>query len=157
MDAKDFAPQKAPTENGTVEEARRKIWKLRSKGTKCPCCGQNCKMYKRAITFPMARWLRDLVRLWRNRGGGWIQIDDPELAVRGGDYARLRHWGLVRARSDNVANSPLRGGWQPTELGALWVDGNAGVAKYAHLYLGRCVGFSGAEVMADDILRKEDQ
>lgn len=107
----------------------------------------------------MAVWLTTLVHLWRTKGGRWVDVRDKGFAYvpRGGDYARLRHWGLIESQAGQPSAGRIqKGKWRPTELGALFVDGEEQVQQYVHLYLGKCIKFSGPEVSIHNILAKEE-
>lgn len=142
----------------SVQTARLKIWRKRNDrmGTICPCCGQNCRVYKRAVTATMVKWLVAITITWRERGGKWVDVNHPRLKpyYRSGDYAKLRHWSLVEHRNQSDKSNTDRqiGLWMPTELGVNFVDGEERVKKYAHVYLGKCIQFSGPEISIWDIL-----
>jgi len=142
----------------TVEQARdwlraRVFGKtVRAKqGARCPCCKQYVKIYKRALGAPMARWLIWLVRTWDHQFGSkrdllsdpansaWVDI--RQSPVRGGDYAKLLHWGLVEQKSDvlekknNGAKDTKDSGlWRPTFAGIDFARGKTKVASHVYLY-----------------------
>jgi hypothetical protein len=139
----------------TVEQAR--DWlrarvfgeSVRAKqGARCPCCKQYVKIYKRPLGAPMARWLIWLVRTWQHKfhlknlktanNDAWIDI---RLApVRGGDYAKLLHWGLIEhkldvVKKDNGAKDTKDSGyWRPTFKGIDFVKGALKVPSHVYLY-----------------------
>ena len=64
-------------------------------GTRCPCCGQYVKLYKRSITATMA-WT--LLRMYRSSLLDWVHVPTL-LRARGrlsGDHAKLAYWGLIQ-------------------------------------------------------------
>jgi hypothetical protein len=152
MDAKDFQPVNIEPPNHNIAEARQSIWTNRHKGTSCPCCGQKCRVYQRKITKAMIRWLVSLVQVCRQEGGQWIDINHPLLKkMRGGDYARLRHWGLIEPQQKTTASRVQTTKWRPTERGILFIDREERVPKYTHMYLGKCIGFSGPTMTVDEV------
>lgn len=150
-------PKEAGPLSQTVREAQRHIWRYRTnpRGVECPCCGRTCKIYRRVINRTQARWLLALVAAWRERGGAWISVHDDALkGTRGGDYSKLRHWGLIEPSERVVGQSPA---WRPTERGALFADGELEVPRYAHIYMNRLVRHAGQPIRISAILKPEDR
>jgi hypothetical protein len=147
-----------------VSIAQAKDWlRLRAKkGARCPCCKQYVKIYKRPLGAPMARWLIWLVRTWKyadkarygstprfsfdrrfeegTPNGVWIDV--RKSPVRGGDYAKLSHWGLVEekphvpgTKKDNGAvDTKDSGMWRPTFKGIDFVYKRIEVPSHVILY-----------------------
>jgi len=93
-------------------------------GLLCGCCGQNTKLYKRTINAQMAVWLLVLVRVWR-KTGTWVSVSEKPLVLyhKGGDYAKLKHWGLVVSAPTEPKDDKIGSGlWTPTERGCRFVD-----------------------------------
>lgn len=101
----------------------------------CPCCGQTVAARRRAITSEMARALILLVRAWWNVGmTGWISI--RTIPVRGGDYAKLRYWGLIERLAPDAKDSNQRDSayWRPTLAGIAFARGDRTVDKTVYVY-----------------------
>lgn len=101
----------------------------------CPCCEGLAQRYKRSIGATMAVLL---IRTYQ--AGDWIHIQSRTDA-RGGDYAKLRYWGLVEARGDRKEDGNWSGYWRITELGAAFVERRVKVFKYIYLYQGVYRGY----------------
>ena len=91
----------APDLQAPLAEAQAWLKGRMEAGAVCPCCGQFAKVYKRTITSSMAFALVLVYRYFRSNRG-WIHVPSylAELAkngaaVRGGDWAKLRFWGLL--------------------------------------------------------------
>ncbi len=102
----------------TLKQAKDFLRLYAEKGVRCPCCKQYVKVYRRVLGSQMARWLIWLVRTWEQTDkarygstprfafdrrfeegtdvGVWVYI--RQSPVRGGDYAKLIHWGLVEQK-----------------------------------------------------------
>lgn len=115
-------------------------------GTRCPCCEQFCKVYRRKISSPMARWLIHAVFLWKKNEVSLHAGDDWSVAILkgSGDFAKLRFWGLIE---------PLHGNrWYPTALGTDFVQDRVTVPEVALVFNDACLGFDGARVRIRDAL-----
>jgi len=141
----------------TIEEARQEIWRKRRVGAYCPCCGQKCRVYRRTITAHAAAWLVVLVRLWRETGGQWIPVKTPELSrfTRGGDYAKLAHWGLIEQQVKGRAQTRQSGMWRPTSRGVAFVDDQERVPQYCHIYLNKVMEFTGVDITINQALGRK--
>jgi len=117
-------------------------------GVPCPACKQRCKMYRRKVTSAMAVWLVKMVLVWDGTGRDWVQSNHPELKNRGGDYAKLQLWGLIRAPK----NTKRAGRWQPTKLGHRFANKKATIHKYAFTYNDKYLGKRGEQITIDDAL-----
>lgn len=130
----------------TLREARVKLRELAmADGHKCPVCTQFTKVYKRRITTSMAR---DLILIYRIAGDGkWFHM--PTLVQHeGGDVTKLRYWGLIEEEQGHHREdgSPRTGYWRITTQGIDFAQGNIAVAKYAHVFDGRCLKLSSGPV-----------
>jgi len=148
------------TSLGTAKAWLRK--RARDKGAHCPCCRQWVKVYKRALNSQMARWLIWLVRTSEqqmNGGAEAARVEDPvhpregvgpwvdikRSPVRGGDYAKLIHWGLVEhkpnldkgKKKDGRADTRDSGMWRPTYKGIDFVYRRVVVPSHVYLYDGQ--------------------
>lgn len=108
----------------TVHEAKRLVRDGRRDGVACPCCGQFCKVYRRAITSPMARWLIRLVRAWEDKPKSTDYVNVHDIATSaGGDHAKLAHWELIQQRPKDPDDTEARtsGFWRPTSRGVQFI------------------------------------
>lgn len=124
----------------SIAEAREFLRKNRHDGVKCPCCEQHVQVYRRTLNAGMARALIMIAR----GGGGWIDI--RVLDLRGGDYAKLRFWGLVEQRPSDDPKKKWSGLWRVTQLGLQFVHDQSRIQRFAHVYDNRVLCFSGEEV-----------
>ena len=118
-------------------------------GSRCPCCDQFAKIYKRKL--PRATVLV-MIRLWRRNEGRWYVFVPKMLdtmtgtAAHGGDGTKGQLWGLMEQRVGVRDDSSTRvGWWRLTDLGREFVQGNVKVPKYAHVYNGYCLKTSGPD------------
>lgn len=108
--------------------------------TKCACCGQIVSARRRTITSSMARALIVIARAWENQGStGWVAIKDVD--VRGGDYAKLRYWGLLQGLPPDEKDPNQRDSayWRPTQVGIDFVCGRVSVNKTVCVYNNKAV------------------
>lgn len=156
---------------GATTVAQAKDWlRLRAKkGARCPCCKQYVKIYRRALGAPMSRWLIWLVRTWEQNdkqlpgvrfafdrrfeegtsAGHWVDI--RQSPVRGGDYAKLVHWGLIEQKpnlnekKNGAKDTKDSGLWRPTYKGLDFAHGRSKVPSHVHLYDNIKISVTGAE------------
>ena len=109
-------------------------------GSTCPCCGQYVRVYKRKLNSIMAKWLIWLVR--RDRSSDELWHDIRRAAVRGGDYAKLLHWGLVAHKQNTDPSKRTSGLWRPTSIGVQFALNQCRAPSHVHIYNNRPVAFS---------------
>jgi len=133
-------------ETTTVARARAILRKRLSKGeaTKCPCCSRTANMRRGSITPSMAR---ALVGIYRASPREPFSCRAPFVRDRNGDYAKLRHWGLLRPAG-------RAGWWRLTRLGRAFVRGLAEVPATALTYNRKLVALVGEPVSIRDCLAK---
>lgn len=128
---------------GTVTLAMAKDW-LRARvrqGAPCPCCTQFAKVYERQITGAMAVALVIIERRFRTNAD-WLHTPTYLTAncpvgvtIRGGDYTKLVHWGLLEEKPEvRGDSSPRAGFYKITPAGIEWARGNTRVPKYVAIY-----------------------
>lgn len=104
------------------------------KAVKCPCCKKPAHNSPRKVT---RRMLVSLVKMHLLKTN-----DTKGLRAGNGDYAKLRHWGLV---------TQLRHGrWGLTPLGREWLEGRAEVRRTAVVYNRQLVRFQGGSMTVFD-------
>lgn len=155
--------------DATVAQVKDWLRTRAKKGARCPCCKQYVKIYKRPLGAPMARWLIWLVRTWDHKfepcmlktvdNAAWIDI--RLSPVRGGDYAKLLHWGLVQHKLDvlekkNGAKDTRDSGfWRPTFKGIDFVKGGTQMASHVYLYDNVKIGEEKQLISIQDALGKK--
>lgn len=148
----------------TLEEAKEELQSKLSEGTRCPCCQQYAKEYKRKITSSMAWGLILIYRYFRKEGDlrKWLHIENyfksiPNLpsSVRG-DISKLSFWGLIRRKEGERADGSKRVGYYKiTERGVNFVEGKIRVSKFIYLYNNKVRGFGDEQVDLRDCLSKK--
>ena len=111
-------------------------------GARCPCCTQFARVYRRALTAPMAA---GLIRVYRQAGREWFHL--PTVLERiAGDHAKLRYWRLIE-ESDEVTPEHGRtaGWWRVTELGEQFVRCEVDVPRHALVYDSRLLRLDAAQ------------
>lgn len=125
----------------SVPEARAEVFSdINFKtGCKCPVCDRHVQIRKYTINEAQCLLMMHLDRLHREEFNykKYFHVEKHigvPLKV-GGDWAKLRHWGLVeeclKAEADN---KPRSGYWRLTEVGKLFVQNRISVPKYITLY-----------------------
>ena len=76
--------------NSTIYEAKEFLKSKLDEGAICPCCKQNVKMYRYKLTSGLAVVL---IKFY-HRSGKWVHPIKTFKTING-DYAKLRHWGLI--------------------------------------------------------------
>lgn len=129
----------------TVEQARARLQSRVMAGERvdCPCCGQRAALYARKVNASMARQLRRLAG-----HGGWMSAEEVEAGERGGgDYAKLKFWGL--------ATGDGQGNWALTPKGRSFVDGETTVPAVVFVFDDRAMSFSRERARFADCLREQ--
>lgn len=126
-------------------------------GVRCPCCDRYVRTYRRTITHSQVKFLVDLLaateheRRKHPREMGDIVIDVRTILgqhVRGGDYGKLRYWGLIRQAQGQS------GHWVITGEGKLFLKGIIAVPRYAHVLDGEVLRFSTETITVYDAYRE---
>lgn len=140
----------APT---SVDEARQLIHEKRYEGVRCPCCDSYIRVYARTITRSQVHFLRDLYRAQsrlpavdRPRGLDVRKLEGQHM--RGGDYSKLRLWGLIERGERG------HGHWYLTGKGVQWLRGRIRVPRYAYVDRGELVRFSAEQLSVHDAHRE---
>lgn len=135
----------------TLEEAKRWLrLRVRKPGAFCPCCQRFAKVYKRSIHHTMAVVLILMAR--RQPRGEFFHVPRylagldlapsfQAVATHGGDYAKLRNWGLIEAQPGERGDGSTRTGfWRVTDLGFDFVHDRVRVWKHSIEYDNRLMG-----------------
>ena len=127
----------------TLEEGKDFLKENWEKGTTCPCCTQNVKLYKVKLKASMVLVLIDFYKM---RDKNWIH-PIKELRTINGDYAKLRHWGFLEKNTDNSnPNTKASGLWRITKQGEAFIEGTFWVAEKVRLFNNKFYGFEGKGV-----------
>lgn len=138
---------------GSLHEAQQKVLAGRSgkKGVHCECCGRPASLFKRALNKDMARFLC-LLAVRTRAAGKFVWIDVQKIDVRGGDYAKLRYWGLIEQKPNEDSAKRTSGFWRLTQKGLDFVDLKIGVPSHALVVSGgMLVGFVDSTVYINDV------
>jgi hypothetical protein len=116
----------------------------------CPACERPDRLYSRAMTGTMAR---AMIALWRKSGDGYAKMTDVlhGADIRGGDYAKAKHWGLI----EQAALAPgqnMSGQWRLTPAGVDFVLGATQVRSHAVVWRDNVTEFGGELVWIRDVL-----
>ena len=136
-----------PDDGVTLGEERERLRDHWHRGTRCACCGQNVKLYRRKLNVGMAL---TLLSFWRTTSrlpaghDGWLHAedtfkDDPSLpSTARGDFPKLRWWRLIeRAEGQRPDGNPSTGYYRLTERGRLFCQRRLHVRPAVYLYLDR--------------------
>jgi len=101
----------------TIDEGKKFLRRNfdKRKPVSCPCCGQVVAKSRRTIYGSMAKWLIELVLKSVEARNGYVEVRN--LRSKGGDYAKLRFWGLVEQKPNRDPKKKESGIWRPTEEG----------------------------------------
>ncbi len=87
-----------------------------------------------------------LIKFYREDWGKWVH-PIKQFQTINGDYAKLRHWGLIEKSSDAPEpDKKANGMWRITQAGVDYVKGRTTVSEIALLYNNKCWGFKGNQV-----------
>jgi hypothetical protein len=140
-----------PDPDWTLHDARQWLRDRVDDGARCPCCTQHAKVYRRKITGAMARALIAL----HQAGGADEYVYAPDILREHrlvADAAKLRYWHLVTELDEPRDDGGRAGYWQITPHGVHFLRGDLRVPKYARVYDGRRLGFTGEPVSVGDCL-----
>lgn len=147
---KERKPRKTPKgprdlshmQYATVAEVRDIVEteKFSKYGVICPCCDQLAGVYKRSITVS---WIRFLVKMHKmfvaDPKREWVKVaskkNGGELQTTGGDYAKLRFFGLIEPKSAIRDDGSNRSGyWRPTHALTLFLGMSLKIPQYVFLF-----------------------
>lgn len=131
----------------TLEDGKKYLRERMDDGALCPCCNQNVKMYRWKISGKVGVVLIDF---YHNRNK-WVH-PLKDLGVNNGDYAKLRHFGLVVADGTNDEDKKASGLWQITPKGIKFVEKQITVHEKVKLYNNHSYGFEGDQITIEDAL-----
>lgn len=129
-------------------------WWRKNPGVKCPACRQHIEMMIRPMTSEMARVL---IAMYLENPEGWVHVQslrrDNVPVARGGDWCKVKHWGLVERNIGQKADgNPNNGHWRLTDLGRSFVRGEVQLPQRVFLYNDECHGKDGMLISIRDAL-----
>lgn len=119
----------------------------RGKGTRCPCCDQFVKIYRRQISSTMARQLMHVAKnyAFEDFQIGVVKDHGPPSGVS--DFSKLSYWGLIEPVKKSVLDKGKTSGkWRITNDGRLFANKMSSVQQYAMLYNGKVIDRDGPMV-----------
>lgn len=129
------------SEEEVVKNLRRKVFSGAREGVHCPCCDRMVKEYRRALNADQARFLVLLCREYlKSPPHSWVDI--RAISVRGGDYAKTKHWGLAEQSLNEDPTKRSSGLWRPTPSGLTFARGESKVPSHVYLLDNAVRGFS---------------
>jgi hypothetical protein len=131
-------------DSATLGEAKTWLRGNVEEGTRCPCCNQMAKVYRRRVN---SQQVRALLLLYRKRSTQFAHVTtvDKSLEGNGGDLSKLRYWGLTEEMPETRPDGGRAGYWRVTELGEKWILERATVARYARIYDGKLLSLDGPQ------------
>lgn len=123
------------SDNDTVADARLYVNARLDDGVTCPVCRKHVQRRRRMLTKAMVRTLKSLVRL--TVAGQVFEFSKLPVDLRGGDYAKLRYFGLIKRGSGIFSNK-----WLVTDDGIDFVNGVKPVPKWVILDRGQVINVS---------------
>ena len=142
------------TADRTIEEARQYISNNLG-GVECPCCDQRVQEYRRRLNSGMAYQLIKLLRLHRSTHKEWIHVTELGLNGGGADFAKLRHWGLIREQDNTLFEKKNSGFWKIKPKGMDFIGGVTQVHKYVYLLNNKVTGFSDERIDIKQAIGKD--
>lgn len=124
-------------------------------GTDCPCCGRYAKLYRRTLHSSVAL---QLIRLYQlTRGDTYAHASNFILRdMTGvGDFTKAKYWKLIEEKPHEAGDKKSSGFWKLTDLGTAFVEGIAGVPRYAIVFDDTVQRFAGASWYIHDSLGKK--
>jgi hypothetical protein len=134
-----------------LESAKLFTSKNLKKGTDCPLCKQDVKMYWKKIDSNMAKYLIVLYKLTAQKTNREYFHTETDLKVTqkvGGSFAKLRWWGLIEQKEKDTDYTTARtsGLWKITDKGKQYVRGEIKLPLYVKLYNKKMYGTDGKDV-----------
>jgi len=114
----------------------------------CPCCGRFVKAYAKKLSATMIVYLIEFVAEYM-RSRDWVKVTDlPAYTTtqQRGDYAALRHWGLLNSKEGEKAL------FKPTKEGYDFIRGMIEVPSHCFQFNGQVFGFSATMVDVEKVI-----
>jgi hypothetical protein len=139
-------PRTVVVEGHTFQQIRAEVQMGRFErgGVLCPCCDKLAQVYARNISTNSVRILAQMDHLHRRTGKEWLLVSDGrdgDIRTAGGDYAKMRFWGLIENQTGHRDDGSRRNGhWRVTEYGREFLRGLVRVRRYLYEYNSELVG-----------------
>lgn len=121
-----------------------KAW-LRTKmedGAQCPCCEQNVKVYKRKLSKSHVQTMMEVLKRQTSQDGKWVYV--PDIPQKSRDFATAQYFGLIEQMpGEREDGAKQTGWWSVTIKGVRFLQGEEMIIKYAHVYNGEVIEYSG--------------
>lgn len=122
------------------------------KPQRCHCCGQLVKLYK--IQMPLLA-LADMCDFAKeSKDGEYWHINRIRVRSQGGEFAKLRFWGLIEEQFNEKTNKRKSGMWRMTAKGRAFTRAEIMVRKYSKLYNQEFYGHDGGMVTLKQALKE---
>lgn len=115
----------------TLRGARKQVEEGAAVGIDCPCCDQRVMVYKRRISSGTVRRLAKLLKAHRKTKQPWVH--HTKVDSRGGDFAKLRHWGLIKEMPNFSHEKRTSGFWKITPKGMDFLWNRVSVPTYVYI------------------------
>lgn len=129
-------------------------------GVICPCCDQQAKTYRRKLYGAMAYALGHIyLHYQRTKSTDWLHVPTylssvtSTVAVRGGDWAKLRYWDLIVPQPGDRGDGSHRNGfYKITPTGIAFVELRWQVPQHVYIYNQEVLGYEGPDIVITDAL-----
>jgi len=136
----------------TLEEARAQLRTLATDGTRCPCCEQHVKIWKRKMNRMVAASL-----LWLGKqhaaGRTWVRVADaPRKLDMRGEFTKARYWGLIVRAPNDHGQKRTSGLWRLTDGGHEFVFRGGTNPDAVFVFNNKVLRFSEKSITIDEAL-----
>ena len=126
-----------PAPSDSLESVREYLNENFDAGTNCPACHQTVRLYKRSLTMAHVRALKQLAQ-W----GGYhkaihvYEMDRKQQThVTQTNFQLMAYWGLIsQAGPRDLDTGNTSGYWNVEKKGIDFIQGNAQIPKYVHIF-----------------------
>ncbi len=121
-------------------------------GQKCRACDQRVQSYARRFA---STWAACLLGIYASPEE-WVHANDfRPPGVKGGDYAKMRYWGLIEPSRESEHHDPTKkdsGLWRLTHLGVQFCRDGLRIQRTVKVYNNVVQGYDGEFVTIHDVL-----
>ena len=139
----------------TLQEAGEWLLENVDDGADCPCCGQLCKVYRRAFNSAMTQGLIWLVQQ-AGSSPDWVDVplQAPAWLTRSRELPKTRYWSLIEEKPNADPTKRCSGLWRPTAKGVDFVFSRTRIPSHVYLFDNTVSGFEEKTVAIRDTLGK---
>ena len=134
----------------SVREAKQYLAAHQDDGVRCPCCGQQCRVYIRKLNSGQAVFLIRLVKLYEQQRASYHLRDILASSARRGvltsrDQSYLVHFQAIGSEARGLIrpNPTSEGFWYPTKDGISFVHDRVKVWSHIRLLNNKYLGVDG--------------